>query len=224
MAKDKKYPRHTSPVGVVAGFTSLADADTKFKAEGVFHTKLRFAPSDVQKYIDEAKKLAEAKLAEIIADADGKKAAVLKKSAKVVDTFKADTDEEGEDNGMVVASFKMNHKVNSKKTGKTMTFVPKCFNAVGKEMTRVNPWGGSELKVNFEIVPYFNEKDKEAGCSLRLYAYQVIKLVQGSGGDAGSFGFGEEEGGWEGDDEESTPSDKTSTSDDAEDGDEAQDF
>jgi hypothetical protein len=34
----------------------------------------------------------------------------------------------------------------------------------------------------------------EAGVSFRLYAYQVIELVQGSGGTAESFGFGEEEG------------------------------
>lgn len=201
--KSKKYPRYTTPPGTVSGFTSLAEADTKFKAEGSFHTKLKFPADVVADLAKQAETLAQAKLDEVLADKPK-----LKKIAKTVPTFKPVMDDEGNETGELEANFKMTNKVKSKKTGKMMTFEPTCFDAVGTKIARVNPWSGSKLKVNFEMSPYFNEKDKEAGVSFRLYAYQVIELVQGSGGTAESFGFGEEEGGFVASDEPAASTDE----------------
>lgn len=218
--KSKKYPRYTTPPGTVSGFTSLAEADTKFKAEGSFHTKLKFPADVVADLAKQAETLAQAKLDEVLADKPK-----LKKIAKTVPTFKPVMDDEGNETGELEANFKMTNKVKSKKTGKMMTFEPTCFDAVGTKIARVNPWSGSKLKVNFEMSPYFNEKDKEAGVSFRLYAYQVIELVQGSGGDAESFGFGAEEGGYvASSDEPSASTDGETTGNDGDSGSDDADF
>jgi hypothetical protein len=219
--KSKKYTKYTSPLGVVCGFTSLADPDYKYKKEGQYHTKLKFAAADVENYRVQAQEMAEAKYAEVIKTLEekiaaepktsGKLKAKLKevKAGKVVNPFKDVLDEEsGEATGELMAGFKMTHKVPSKKKpGTTMTFTPSAFDSKGNKIALVNPWSGSKLKVRFEMAPYFSDKDNEAGVSFRLYAYQVIELVQGSGGNAESFGFGEEEGGYvASSDDEANPS------------------
>lgn len=225
--KSKKYPRYTSPIGTVCGFTSLAEPDTKFKAEGQYHTRLKWPAEMVEEYRTKAKELAEAKLAEIIKaaeEAGDKKKLKALKEAKVVSPFKVVEDDEANETGELEAGFKMTNKVKSKKTGKTMIFTPTAFDAKGNKIALVNPWGGSKLKVNFEMSPYFNEKDKEAGVSFRLYAYQVIELVQGSGGTAESFGFGEEEGGFVGSNDEPSASTDGETSTDGDSGADDSDF
>ena len=57
-----------------------------------------------------------------------------------------------------------------------------------------NIWGGSEVKVNGYVAPYFTSM-VGAGVALRLRAVQVIQYVEGSQG-AERFGFGEEDGGF----------------------------
>ena len=53
-------------------------------------------------------------------------------------------------------------------------------------------WGGSELKVNAALYPYFSPMNG-AGVSLKIKAVQVIALVEGSEG-ASRFGFSETNG------------------------------
>lgn len=220
MSTSKKYPKYTSPKGVIAGFSALVEASTKFKPEGEFNVKVRFKPADVEKYAPEIERLSTELLARVIDESEGKKAAIIKKQGKIAQSpFKPELDDSGEETGNLVANFKMRHKVTSKKTGKVMTFTPAIFDAKGKPTT-ANPWSGSEVKVNFEMAPYFAEKDKEAGVSLRLYAVQIIKLVAGGGGgDAESFGFDEEEG-FEDTAEEKT----TDAASDSTDGEDSTDF
>jgi hypothetical protein len=58
-------------------------------------------------------------------------------------------------------------------------------------------WGGSTVKVAFEIVPYGVRQYSPTmgvGVSLKFSAVQIIDLKTGTGKDAKAFGFGEEEG------------------------------
>ena len=82
------------------------------------------------------------------------------------------------------------------KNGDEFEQAPKLFDAKQNELDRkkVSVWGGSKMKVNFEVVPYMAAATKSAGITLRLRAVQVIELVSGGGGNAESYGFGEEEG------------------------------
>jgi hypothetical protein len=170
-SKSKKYPKYTSPIGTVCGFTSLAEPDYKFKKEGQFHTRLKWAADEVENFRAKAQELAEAKFAEVVKDLEDKIAAEpktsgklkaklkeIKADGKVTNPFKSVLDEEsGEETGELEAGFKMTHKVPSKKKpGTTMTFTPTAFDAKGKKIGLVNPWGGSKLKVNFEMSPYFS--------------------------------------------------------------------
>lgn len=189
--KKKRYPRATSPVGV-AIYPHLTKPDTKFKPEGEYTVRLRFEPVDISSMIETADRLIDEKVQEVLAEKDAKWLKVNKANIKKVSPFKPDLDDEGDETGKLVGNFKMKAEV-TKKDGTKFVQRPKLFDAKGKETT-ASPWSGSELKVNFEFFPYFNEKDKEAGCALRLNAVQIIKLVDGGSGDAASFGFGEEDG------------------------------
>ena len=66
------------------------------------------------------------------------------------------------------------------------------FDAKGTTMTESNIWGGSEIRVNGTIAPYFTSM-VGAGIALRLRAVQVIRLVEGGEG-ASRFGFDETSG------------------------------
>ena len=59
-------------------------------------------------------------------------------------------------------------------------------------MIESNIWGGSEIKVNGSIAPYYTPLIG-AGVALRLRAVQVIQYVQGNN-TSSRFGFEEEKG------------------------------
>ena len=68
------------------------------------------------------------------------------------------------------------------------------FDATGKPIAKDTiVWGGSEMKVSYELVPYHTTL-VGAGVSLRLKAAQILKLVSGEGAAASSYGFSKEEG------------------------------
>ena len=56
-------------------------------------------------------------------------------------------------------------------------------------------WGGTTMKVAYEIIPYSNNM-LGSGVSLRLKAVQVHDLVSGGGASADSYGFKEEADGY----------------------------
>ena len=78
------------------------------------------------------------------------------------------------------------------KTGETFENKPAIFDANGIPAKDVNVWGGSELKVSAELIPYYTSM-VGAGVSMRLRAAQVIKLVEGGNNSTG-YGFKKEEG------------------------------
>lgn len=80
--------------------------------------------------------------------------------------------------------------------GRRWTAAPALFDAKGQPIrdreTLRNMWSGTTGRISFDACPFYNAAIG-AGITLRLRAVQVIDLVQ-SGGNAESYGFGEEEG------------------------------
>lgn len=201
-----KLTSGTSPKGT-AVYPRLNKPDTKFKAEGVFSTRLVVpgnAVEDLIKTIDAEAEAALAdtlqKLEEKVATAKGKDLVKAKASLEKMTAgplpYDPEYDDEGNETGNYVFSFKTNATYTDKKTGKTIHKKVTMFDAKGAKMEGKQPdiWGGSVLRVNYTIAPYSNAAANNAGVSLRINAVQVIELVSSGGGNAGSYGFGEEEG------------------------------
>jgi hypothetical protein len=187
----KKPIRITSPKGI-AKFPHLSTPDTKFVAVGEYHVKLLLDGADAEALkakLDEQTVLAVAEMKE----QNPKFAKVMKAHTP----YKAETDRNDAsiETGKTEFTFKMKAKVEPK--GKeAFTQKPRIFDAKGVPVLgKLNIGGGSEIKVSFDVVPFFSAKDKIAGVTLRLAAVQVITLRSFGGGTKGSdFGFGAEDG------------------------------
>ena len=163
----------TTPTGV-AQYPWLSKADTKYNEEGEFKTNLILSEADAEPLI------------KIISDvfAEGVKTAT-EESGKAPKTanppFAQEFGDDGKPTGNMIIRFKSKYK-------------PKIFDAAGKLMTESNIWGGSEIRVNSQVVPYFTALIG-CGVSLRLSAVQVIKYVEGgTNANADNFGFNPVEG------------------------------
>lgn len=196
--KRKALVKFITPKGT-AVYPRLNQPDTKYKPEGEYSAKIRLSEEDaaplvakIDALIEETFKEEQARLI-----AAGKKAAA--KTLKYADKpYKAVLDAEGEETGEVEFNIKMKAQY-TKKDGSVVKLEPKLFDAATppNALPRTTQiWGGSQIKVAGELNPFATAIG--VGMSLRLSAVQVIKLVSGSGGgDASSFGFGGEEGGFE---------------------------
>lgn len=198
MAKEtkKKNPSFTTPRGTFK-YPKLNEPDTKFKEAGEYGVKLILSAEAGQALIDkltplydEAVEAGEAEYAEL--PVATRKKTPFKTNDFYTPVYNEDTEEE---TGEIEFTFKMAASGVNKKTGKTWERKPAIFDAKGKPM--VNPpaiWGGTEGKVNFEVMPYFTAT-AGAGISLRLNAVQILELVSGGmSRSASAYGFGEEEG------------------------------
>jgi hypothetical protein len=219
----------TTSRGTAVGYVTLNTPDTKYKKEGVFSVALAFDENDatLQKIEAAAAEVAAAKLEEVKEEITdklikaGKKGLIAKtiEALTVKNLIRAEEDEEtGELTGRKILKANMKHSGISKKTGKPWKRYPDYFNAKGAQLK--NPPGigaGSELKMNIELVPYYAANDKTVGCTFYLNGVQILKLVSYGARDAGTYGFGAEEG----DDIEDRPfedqSDDADTSDVTED-------
>lgn len=230
MAKqnDRLEVNVVTPRGV-AIYPKLNKPDTKFDADGVYETKLKFDPdatdgvigkktstwADIKAAVDanQAEFLAQKKAE--LAKGDGKAKNKAKSIESVEWGVEPDVNDEGEETGLVVVKAKMKASGTSKKDGSKWERKPRLFDAKGKPMSGDKAiWGGSTLKVAGKVVPYYNAKDNVVGSTFYLEGVQVIDLVSGGGRDAGSMGFGEEDGYTE----EETPFGVEDSGDDGDDG------
>ena len=173
-------PRFVSPLGI-AIYPYLHKPDIKFNPDGDFKTTLRITKEDAKETIariDEA----------IIASANQ----VKKNGSKSVKT--ANPPYKTDENGDYLINFKLKAKVTNSKTGNSWTQRPALFDAKGQPIAKDTiVWGGSEMKVSYEVIPYHTTL-VGAGVTLRLKAAQILKLVSGEGAAASSYGFSKEEG------------------------------
>lgn len=181
----QKLPMHRTPEGV-AIYPSLVKPDTRFNADGVFKLKLRLPFEDAEGVLEVIDAAFDEQLAVIKKERKGKKVKEADKPYEMV------VNEEGEETGEVDINFKMNHVVRPQNK-EPFSQKPDLFDAKGNKFTPRSIWGGSKVKVAFQIQPYFTAQIG-SGVTLRLKAVQVIELVEGGGGSAESYGFGEEEG------------------------------
>ncbi len=206
MATTKKnHPRYTTPVGV-AVFPRLSEPDFKFKKDhGEYSVKLRLTEAEAKDILAKAEAVAEESYREQIEAHKGK----LDKKGKPIVVLKAepsyaiemdDNKENPQPTGYYLIAFKMNGGYKDKKTGEKKKLTVPLFDAKGKAC-KVDVWGGSSIKVAYQITPYFAAADVKAGASFRLGAVQVIELVTRGSGNASRFGFSQEEGSFNAEDE-----------------------
>jgi hypothetical protein len=118
---------------------------------------------------------------------------------KRISPIKPELDDNGDETGMFTQNFKKVAQVTSKKDGKVYNFRVMLYDANLAPLPKgIKIGGNSVLKASYEPYFYFNAKDKEAGVSARLEAVQVVELVEWKGKDGSAFGFGQEEGGFDG--------------------------
>lgn len=111
-------------------------------------------------------------------------------------------DDDGEETGEYQFNFKTAAEYKDKKTEKMVAKVLPFFDAKGKPMqVPKSVWGGSTLRVSFAYNPFYVASTGLCGVSLLINAIKVIDLVQGRGGSAASYGFGEEEEGYSAEDD-----------------------
>ena len=165
----------TTPKGI-AQYPWLSKPDTKFSEEGEYKVSLILSKEEaipILKQINEV-------FAENVA-AESKKNGG-KDIKKAPPPYMEQLDDSGNSTGKVILKFKSK-----------AAYKPAIFDAKGIPMIDSNVWGGSEIKINGSIAPYYTTLIG-AGVALRLRAVQVIQYVDASTGAASKFGFEEEIG------------------------------
>ena len=135
-------PRFVSPLGV-AVYPYLHKPDVKFNKDGEYKTTLRIKKDDAQETITRIDEAISASVNQI-------KKGNGSKSVKTANPpYKID------ENGDYLINFKLKAKVTNSKTGNSWTQKPALFDASGQPIAKDTiVWGGSEMKVSYELVPY----------------------------------------------------------------------
>jgi hypothetical protein len=181
-----KLPLYKTPKGV-AIYPHLNKPDTRFNPDGQYQVKLRIPTKEAEDLIATIDAAIAAELAK------AKKENPKKAPKEAVKPYAVALDDEGNETDETIFSFKAKAVVKLKDGGQIPVTV-KLFDAKGGEFPRDEPiWGGSELKIAFNAVPY-TTAIAGSGVSLRIKAAQVINLVSGGGGTASAFGFEQEDG------------------------------
>ncbi|PXA91202.1 hypothetical protein DMC25_06520 [Caulobacter sp. D4A] len=186
-----------TPKGV-AIYPHLNKADTKYNADGRFHTKLALDADDpeVQAFITKLEAIRDAefdrKYAELV---EQKKMAVAKQMVKGPVCKPEIDNETGDETGRLLITVAMKHRVVSRKDGKTYFLVPKYFNSKREQLKNPPIIGGGSVLKCF-VVPWASLKEdtKSVNVTLRLDAVQILKLSSFGERSGADYGFDEEDG------------------------------
>jgi hypothetical protein len=159
----------TTPKGI-AQYPWLSKPDTKFSEEGDYKVNLVLSKQDALPILKQINEVYAENYEKEVKKANGKE---VKKS---VPPYAEEFDDAGQPTGNVILRFKSK-----------AAYKPAIFDAKGIPMIDSNIWGGSEIKVNGSVAPYFTSLIG-AGVALRLRAVQVIQYVEGGSGGADRFG------------------------------------
>lgn len=210
--KRPRLEKIVTPKGT-ARYPHLAEPD-EFEGQLDFKTGLILDPSDdgvaefmaaveaaCQKAYEEGKEELQAKIDS--GELKGKELAKAKSSIKEVEVklpWEEEFNDAGEETGRYIIKAKALaegvYKNGPKKGQKWKRDLP-IFDAArneikGEDKKNLRLWGGSVIRLQCEMQPYFATGLKLSGVSLRLYSVQVIELGGGAS-DAGD-GFGVEDG------------------------------
>ena len=160
----------TTPQGI-AQYPWLSKPDTKFSEEGDYKVNLILPKAEA---IPLLKQINEVFAENVDKETKKVKGKDIKKASP---PYFEELDDAGQPTGNVILKFKSK-----------AAYKPAIFDAKGIPMIDSNIWGGSELKINGSIAPYYTSLIG-AGVALRLRAVQVIQYVEGGSGSADRFGF-----------------------------------
>lgn len=188
MAKNQ-YEKMVSPAGI-AVWPYLNSPDTKFDngGAGEYKVSVKLTEDAAQPVIDKLQKILDQYQAEEISQ-----------NPKVKQfTPRLPIEEEVDDQGNLTGNWllKVKQKAQITTANGIVDMKVALFDAK-RRPTNAEIGGGSTLKVATTIVPYTMPSNKAVGISLRLYAVQVLNLVEGgSEGDGSMFdvedGFSDE--------------------------------
>ena len=222
-SENKNY---TTPRAVVAGYTAIQEPSLNYnKDANEYKIRVAMDAAKAASFIKDMEALRDAHFEKVL-DENPKLRKVLQKA----DIGTVEYDDDGEETGRILFSFKQKSRIEYVKKDGTEGVIEKkvaLFDGKGKRVKKKLRIGtGSEVQVSFEPNPYYTAKDKEVGISFnRLQAVLLLKYVEYAGGEGGSA----EDYGFDPDDDEDAfsaddfDSDDVNDSDDA-DGDEVQDF
>lgn len=184
----RSFKKFITPVGV-AKFPALTTPDTKFNALGVYKTGLILSVEEAQPLIDSLTEIRDAYIEEQMSEATAQQKPKLRKY-KIADIGEPEFDDNGEETGNVIINFKLNAVVQTK-TGETFTQAPHLFDTDNKPVSAdgLKLWGGSEIAIAGEVIPYGMASSQTFGVSLRLKAIQIVSLKSGGGSSGDSYGF-----------------------------------
>lgn len=207
--KNPDFINMTSPKGT-AKYPWVENPNTKFNADGVYSIDLILPLDEAEEFMSTLDELNEKFFKKA---AEGLKPVQVKKMVKS-SPYRMEEDDEGNETGNVIFSFKEDAVITNKKKGTTRSGKPKLFDAFGKEIKdEIKLGSGSTVRVAFLARPKGENPLNSYGVKMLLRAVQVIDLVEWGGGSASSFGFGVEDSGTF----ESKHSSETSTASEGED-------
>jgi hypothetical protein len=164
----------------------LNKADTKYNADGLFHTGLKLSGPAAQKFAEEIREASDryfAELTESMTPGERKKWSVYY-------PFEEQEDDEGNKTGVIVFDFKQNAKIKLK-SGEVKEISLRLQDGAGKD-TKKAIFGGSTIRTMYAPRDVKMTSSKEAGVRLDFCGVQVTKLAEGRSGG----GFGAVEGAW----------------------------
>tara|TARA_Y100001937_G_C7110494_1_gene327284 strand:+ start:310 stop:906 length:597 start_codon:yes stop_codon:yes gene_type:complete len=169
-----KYVRVTTPVGN-ASYPWLKQPDTKFNPDGLYSCNIIVDKDKAKKLITIIDKAYDDNIASEKAKAPNKK---IKLAAKPYD------EQEGN---------KVLFKIKTKAKIGDVAIRPHVVDAKGQPIINTDIFGGSEVKVSADLIPYYVPANG-AGISLRLIGVQILKLQSRAMPSMDSLGFKEEDG------------------------------
>jgi hypothetical protein len=196
MADEKKQlVRITSPKGI-AKWPFLTTPDSRFTKPGDapdYKVSLVVSPEEAKTLLVTLTPMVDA----AFEDAKSKVKPAKKKDLAKYAPWDDEYDKDGNPTGKLEIKFK-SKAFYTKQDGTKVDLKPALFDGVGQKITRaINIGNGSLIRVNFAAAPFFNAAANNAGITLMMNAVQIIKLVEyGSGGNADSYGFGQEDDGF----------------------------
>lgn len=171
----------TTPKGV-ASYPHVNEPNTRFNPMGEYSCTIVVSEEDANAFREKV---------EAIFDAEYERECIIHKKKLKKSQYFPVTQDEG---GKWIIKTKQVAKVEAK-NGDVYSFDIKLFDASGQPVKSENcrVGSGSQVKCAVEPRTWYNPS-VGFGMTLSLRAVQVIELVEGGGGNADSFGFGEEEG------------------------------
>ena len=172
-----------SPIGTFV-HPWISKADTKFNANGLFHTDLDVSDEAAKQTVEIIRGAAEAALAE---HTDKMTPAQAKKWQVYLPYNEVEDDETGEPTGVTRFQFKQNAKIKTRE-GTTKDITIEVRDGADQVVT-IPVFGGDKGRIMFSMRPIVIAQSMKAGVRLDFYKVQVTEKGQGS-----AKGFGAVEG------------------------------